>query len=258
MSLKILHLLIILLVFVFSCKKKNDPKVDANTIILDDALCLKPNRYVPNEQVPTPKDLALDAHCANYVIQNFAPNGVVTIFGSARATEEQDTYQLIYEFAKKWSEQFGDQYPILTGGGPGIMDAGNRGAKEANKKSLYFATYFGENKEPLNPYVTHGYMFSSFSQREAEMVDKAVAVVIAPGGFGTEWEIFETLAKLQTKKVKKYPVILLGKKKYWKSLLNRINFLKKNKTISPDDVKLITNTESVQKAIDIIKEGLNL
>ena len=115
-------------------------------------------------------------------------------------------------------------------------------------------------KEEKNqiPYTTDGFVFASFSQREAEMVDRAAAIIVAPGGFGTEWEIFETLSKIQTNKKKPVPIILLGRKRYWKSLLARINYLKSLKTISPEDVQLLKQIESPKKAIKFVANFLNL
>ncbi len=223
--------------------------------------CERPGRQVPNGEYPTPHDLALDAFCAAVVMERSAPNGFITIFGSARAKEEMASYRITRAFAKLWTEKYGSQYPILTGGGPGIMEAGNRGAKEAKGPSLGFSSYFGKEGEspgePLNSYVTDGYVFASFSQREAEMVDRAAAIIIAPGGFGTEWEIFETLAKIQTKKKNRVPVLLLGKRENWATILSRIQHLKKIKTISPDDPDIIQVAPTSQEAVKIISDFLN-
>jgi uncharacterized protein (TIGR00730 family) len=244
----------ITLFFVFACKPS-----DSITIVLTDSKCNTPGRFVPEGEIPKPSepsDLALDAYCADRLIKTKAPNGVITIFGSARAKEGMKSYDITRKFAYLWTKEMGKKYPILTGGGPGIMEAGNRGAMEAKGQSLSFGTYFGGGMEKPNKYTTGGYMFASFSQREAEMVDRGAAIVIAPGGFGTEWEIFETLSKIQTRKKKHVPVVLLGDKKTWNSLLQRIRHLGSIKTISPEDINILQIAETAEKAVKIIKDYL--
>lgn len=231
-------------------------------IFLSKSECDQPGRQVPNGEIPTPQDVALDAFCAAVVQERSAPNGFITIFGSARAKEELASYQITYSFAKLWTEKYGSQYPILTGGGPGIMEAGNRGAKEAKGPSLGYSSYFGKEGEapgePMNSYTTDGYIFASFSQREAEMVDRAAAIIVAAGGFGTEWEIFETLSKVQTGKKRRVPVLLLGERQVWTTLLDRIEHLRKIKTISPSDPDIIQLAPTPEKAVEILASSLNL
>ncbi len=229
-----------------------------DVITLSPSVCEKPNRKLFLGEIPTSKDLAIDAYCAARIMDKYAPQGFITIFGSARTKPDNERYKVIKEFAKIWTENYSKQYPILTGGGPGIMAAGNEGAKEANGPSLYYSTYFGEGGEKPNHYTTDGFVFASFSQREAEMVDRAAAIIIAPGGFGTEWEIFETLAKIQTNKKKPVPVILLGRFKYWGSLLSRINYLKSIETISPEDTQLLKQVDNSEEAARIVARSLNL
>lgn len=228
------------------------------TIVLDKSLCTEQGKQVPDGMLPGPSDLARDALCAKAFIEKAAPRGVITIFGSARTRETMPAYKQARTFAALWTSLAGKQYPILTGGGHGIMEAANRGAKEAGGPSFSFGTYFGSRMTKPNPYTTAGYMFSSFSQRESEMVDRAAAIVVLPGGFGTEWEIFETLTKIQTRKIKRIPVILLGEKKIWRSLFNRIQFLKQAGTISPRDAALVTIASTPEIAVKLIKEKLKI
>ena len=229
-----------------------------NVITLSPSVCKKPNRKLFLGEIPTSKDLAIDAYCASRIMNQYAPQGFITILGSARTKPDDEHYKIIQQFAKIWTERYSKKYPILTGGGPGIMAAGNKGAKEASGPSLYYSTYFGKKEEKPNPYTTDGFVFASFSQREAEMVDRAAAIIVAPGGFGTEWKIFETLSKIQTNKKKRVPVILLGRKFYWNSLLARINYLKFLKMISPEDVQLLKQIESPEEAIKSVANLLNL
>lgn len=230
--------------------------VSGATIPLHEDMCRHGGRIVPDGEIPTPQDLATDAFCAERVMRRAAPRGVVTIFGSARAREDWESYRITREFARLWTKQMGDRYPILTGGGPGIMEAGNRGAQEAGGKSLFFSTYFGSGSEKPNAYTTDGYMFASFSQREADMVDRGAAIVIAQGGVGTEWEIYETLSKIQTRKKARCPVILLGPRASWASLFARMDAMAAMRTISPEDVRLLQVAETPEQAVQLIRAGI--
>ncbi len=134
----------------------------------------------------------------------------VTIFGSARAMPGDETYEKTYEIAKKLSQH---GYNIITGGGPGVMEAGNKGAKEGGAKSV------GLNIElPLeqrsNPYSTLKLSFQYFFVRKVMFVKYAQAYIGMPGGFGTMDEIFEALTLIQTHRIKPFPVILVGTQ-YW-------------------------------------------
>ncbi|MCB1175032.1 MAG: LOG family protein [Leptospiraceae bacterium] len=234
----------------------HDP--DALQITLRASDCDHPGRKVPDGELPTPTDVATDVYCAQVVTRRSAPKGFVTIFGSARARPGMISYELTREFAATWTKKYGQRYPILTGGGPGIMEAGNKGAKEAGGPSLGFSTYFGKGNEPLNAFTTDGYVFASFAQREADMIDGAVALIAAPGGVGTEWEIFESLAKIQTHKKSYAPLILLGPDMMWESLFKRIEALKAMKTISADDDQLLLRARTAAEAVQIIEQRLQL
>jgi uncharacterized protein (TIGR00730 family) len=251
MKKSLLMVFISLLISFIACNTDSNSEIK-----LSPEMCKTQGRNLPYGVFPTPKDLAKDAYCALQVIKRNAPNGVITIFGSARARENMKSYKDTRKFASLWTKSYGDKYPILTGGGPGIMEAGNRGAKESGGKSLSFSSFFGSGVEKPNKYTTDGFMFTSFSQREADMVDHAAAIVIAPGGIGTEWEIYESLAKLQTKKKNPCAVVLLGEKSMWKSLFARLHYLGKIKTISVKDISLLQVAETPEKAVAIIKKSL--
>lgn len=232
------------------CEKKETVPEKADTT---------PGRIVPNGEVPMPEDVKRDAAAALQIVLDHAPNGVITIFGSARAKEGMASYDQTRAFAKEWSLAHGDDFPIMTGGSGGIMEAGNRGAMEAGKKSLYIASYFkGGVEESVNEYVTDGYLASSFAQRESDLVDYAAGIVCAPGGVGTSWEIFESLSKIQTRKKNPCPVILLGSKEVWAPLTNYMEHLAKLGTISPEDVDLIQLAETPAAAIAILEKHLKL
>lgn len=251
-----LYIKILILLLPLSLMLCNAPR--GETILLDKNSCTSSGRHVPDGDLSGPSDLARDALCSKKFIEKAAPDGVITIFGSARTDETAPAYKQTRTFAMLWTRLAGKKFPILTGGGHGIMEAANRGAKEAGGPSLSFGTFFGSRMTKPNKYTTAGYMFSSFSQRESEMVDRAAAIVVAPGGFGTEWEIFETLTKIQTHKIKKIPVVLLGQKEQWNTLIARIQYLKKAGTISSNDTTLITIASTPEIAVKILKNKLNI
>ena len=226
-------------------------------IRLSEKDCNTHGKKVDIGNIPTPAEIAKDAYCAKRLAERNAPHGVITIFGSSRSKTDNPNYISTRTFAREWTKVMGNKYPILTGGGGGNMAAGNQGAHEAGGKSLAFSSHFKKvPTENLNPYITDGYIASSFSQREADMVDYAAAVIITSGGIGTEWEIFETLAKIQTRKIHPIPVILLGKREFWQTLLDRLNHLNNIKTISPRDLNIIQIAESPEIAIEILKKQL--
>ncbi len=243
--------------FMLSCKNEcNTAKATGATETKVDT---SPGRIIPNGEVPNPADIERDAKAALEIILRNAPNGVITIFGSARAKEGMTSYDQTREFAKEWSLQHGKEFPIMTGGSHGIMEAGNRGAMEAKAPSLYIATYFkGGVENAVNKYVTDGYIASSFTQRESDLVDYAAGIICAPGGVGTSWEIFESLSKIQTRKKNPCPVILLGSKEIWQPLMDYMHHLAKIGTISPDDIDLIQLAETPAEAITILQKHLKL
>ena len=174
----------------------------------------------------------------------------VTIFGSARATPGDETYEKTYEIAKKLSLH---GYNVITGGGPGVMEAGNKGAKEGGAQSV------GLNIElPLeqrsNPYSTLKLSFKYFFVRKVMFVKYAQAYIGMPGGFGTIDEIFEALTLIQTNRIKPFPVILVGTK-YWTGLLEWIrNTLLYGEYISPDDLCLVTILDDPDEVVHTIKK----
>ncbi len=169
----------------------------------------------------------------------------VTIFGSARTPSDHPEYAAARETARL----LGDAgFGIITGGGPGIMEAANRGAKDANVLSI------GCNielpfEQGLNPYVDVAINFRYFFVRKTMFVKYAEAFVIFPGGFGTMDELFEALTLIQTGKVRDFPVVLFGSA-YWKGLIDwfRTALLAEGK-ISPDDLDLVVVTDSPEEAV---------
>jgi uncharacterized protein (TIGR00730 family) len=168
----------------------------------------------------------------------------VTIFGSARVGEEDPMYDQAIQLGKSLSEE---GFAIITGGGPGIMEAANRGCREAGGVSV------GCNielpfEQGVNAYVDIAINFRYFFVRKTMFMKYSEAFVIFPGGFGTMDELFEALTLIQTGKVRNFPVILFGTA-YWGGLVDWIkNTMLAEKKVSAPDLKLMVLTDSVEEA----------
>lgn len=178
----------------------------------------------------------------------------VTIFGSARFKEDDEHYQAARELAGRLSAE---GYAIVTGGGPGIMEAANRGAQETegNEHSLGMCIQL-PHEQVTNPYVTSSANFHYFFTRKVLMSFAAEAYIYYPGGFGTLDEFFELLTLVQTKKIPKLPIILVGND-YWKPLDAWIkhHLLEDHAAINPEDTDLYTITEDVDEIVNIVKNA---
>ncbi len=144
-------------------------------------------------------------------------------------------------------------FVVVTGGGPGIMEAANRGAYEVGGKSIGLNITLPHEQEP-NPYITPGlcFQFHYFAIRKMHFLLRARALVVFPGGFGTLDELFETLTLIQTRKMKRVPIILFGQE-YWDRLIN-FQFMVDEGVISPEDKELIRIVEKADEAWQIIAE----
>jgi uncharacterized protein (TIGR00730 family) len=175
----------------------------------------------------------------------------VTVFGSAR-TPPDDPY---YEKAVQTARMLADEgFPIITGGGPGIMEAANRGAQEGNGLSI------GCNielpfEQGLNPYVERAINFRYFFVRKTMFVKYSTAFIVFPGGYGTMDELFEALTLIQTGKVKHFPVILFGEA-YWAGLAEwlRERVAGEGK-IAATDLRLFTVTDSPREAVATVRQA---
>ncbi|MFL6229934.1 MAG: TIGR00730 family Rossman fold protein [Pyrinomonadaceae bacterium] len=173
----------------------------------------------------------------------------VAIFGSARTTTEDPYYGAAQETAAQLARA---GFAVITGGGPGIMEAANRGAFEAGGTSIGCNIELPFEQRP-NPYQTKSLTFDYFFVRKTMFVKYSMAFVIFPGGYGTLDEMFEALTLIQTRKIKDFPVILFGAK-YWQGLLNWVkDTLLTERTVSPADLELLHLTDSPAEIVEIVK-----
>ena len=169
----------------------------------------------------------------------------VTVFGSARFTEEHLYYVLAREVGQRLARA---GFTVMTGGGPGIMEAANRGAKDAGGFSVGCNIELPVEQKP-NPYLDRWVTFRHFYIRKLMLVKYSYAFIALPGGFGTLDEIFETATLIQTHKIKDFPLVLLGKD-YWRPLLDFMrDRLVETKTIDPIDAARILLTDSAEEAV---------
>ena len=174
-------------------------------------------------------------------------NGV-SVFGSARTQEDNEYYIAARETGKLLAEA---GFEVITGGGPGIMEAANRGAFEAGKVSVGCNIELPFEQQP-NPYQTRFLSFKYFFVRKTMFIKYSNAYVIFPGGFGTLDELFEALTLIQTRKIRNFPVVLFGSQ-YWRGLLSWLTSTMLNeKNISPEDLGLMHLTDSPKDAVDFI------
>lgn len=179
-------------------------------------------------------------------------NDTVSIFGSANSWDETNPhYQKARELAKLLSQ---DGYSIVTGGGPGIMEAGNRGAAEADGHSLGLNIQL-PREQYLNKYTTESMSFRYFFTRKVLLAFGAMAYVYFPGGFGTFDELFEIITLIQTKKMPPAPVILVGSE-FWTGLdrFIRTYMLNELHTVSEEDVELYTITDDLMVVKAVIDD----
>lgn len=171
----------------------------------------------------------------------------VTVFGSARIKEEHPYYQLAREIGRELSNI---GFTVMTGGGPGIMEAANRGAKDVDGRSIGCNILLSTEQRP-NPYLDRWVLFEHFFVRKVMLIKYSYAFIVMPGGVGTLDELFEALTLIQTKKISDFPIILIGKS-YWQPLIEQLKLMIKENTVSPEDMNLLLITDSVQEAIDHI------
>lgn len=171
----------------------------------------------------------------------------ITVFGSARTEESHPYYALGQELGRLITEA---GYALITGGGPGLMEAPNRGATEAGGMSIGLGIEL-PMEQGLNPWVTFGLNFRYFFVRKTMFLKYSQAFICLPGGFGTLDELFEALVMVQTEKIRRFPIILVGSE-FWGGLVEWIRTTLVNEgMISPEDVDLFHVVDDPKEAIDI-------
>jgi uncharacterized protein (TIGR00730 family) len=173
----------------------------------------------------------------------------VTIFGSARYPEGHEYYELTRKMGAEVAKL---GFTVMTGGGPGLMEAANRGAKEVNGRSVGCNIVLPFEQKP-NPYLDKWVDIKYFFVRKTLLIKYSYGFVCMPGGYGTLDEFFEALTLIQTEKIKNFPVIVVGKQ-YHEEMMNHVRLMKDKGTISPEDEFLFSLTDSVEEAIQILKE----
>lgn len=173
----------------------------------------------------------------------------IAIFGSARTKPDHPHYQAAAEIAKRCAER---GFPIITGGGPGIMEAGNKGAHEAEGTSIGLCIELPFEQRG-NPFITHNVTFHYFFTRKVMFLKATGAVIVMPGGFGTLDELFETITLVQTNKIRRMPVVLYGSK-YWQGLLDwmKTTMEEEYSYISPGDIDLFSVVDSVDECMQVL------
>ena len=217
------------------------------------------NRIIPAKQhvyLDGPKSRSYEFSFALRVFRQFIKGfralhfagPCITVFGSARFKEDHPYYQAAREFGKRSAEM---GFATMTGGGPGIMEAANRGAFENHGTSI------GCNirlpfEQKSNPYLTTSVTFEHFFVRKTLLAKYSYSFIIMPGGFGTMDEFFETITLIQTKTVTQFPIVLYGKE-FFKPLITFIESMVEQKTISKEDLNLVLLTDDIDEGMNHIK-----
>ncbi|MEZ4902630.1 MAG: TIGR00730 family Rossman fold protein [Spirosomataceae bacterium] len=177
----------------------------------------------------------------------------VSIFGSARTKPAHPYYKMAEEIAAKLVRH---GYGVITGGGPGIMEAGNKGAFEQGGKSVGLNIHL-PFEQHSNPFIDSdkNINFDFFFVRKVMFVKYAQGFVVMPGGFGTLDELFEALTLIQTKKIGRFPIVLVGRS-YWSGLIDWIKstMLETEHNINPEDLKLFSLVDTAEEAVKVIDD----
>ena len=173
----------------------------------------------------------------------------ITVFGSARFKEDHPYYELTRKAAAEFAKL---GFTILTGGGPGLMEAANRGAKDVGGRSVGCNIQLPV-EQTHNPYLDKWVTMKHFFLRKVLLVKYSFAFVVMPGGFGTLDEFTEAITLIQTHKIKNFPIIIMGKE-YHSELLGYIDVMEKNGTIAAGDTQLYLVTDDIEEARKLIAE----
>jgi uncharacterized protein (TIGR00730 family) len=175
----------------------------------------------------------------------------VTVFGSARFKPGEPYYEL----ARKTGSVFAEAgFTVLTGGGPGAMEAANRGAHEAGGPTYGLNIILPHEQDP-NPYVDDSFEFNYFFVRKVMLVKYSCAYVVVPGGLGTLDELFEAATLIQCQKIGPFPLILVGGK-FWKGLRDFISYMASQGVFTPEEVGFSKIVETPEEAVDMVLKSL--
>ena len=178
----------------------------------------------------------------------------VTIFGSARLRAGTPWYDKAVEMGRRFGEA---NFTVITGGGPGVMEGANKGAKEAGTVSVGVNIEL-PHEQASNPYLTRGIQFRYFFVRKMMFVKYSRGFVVLPGGFGTLDELFEALTLIQTGRIRNFPVVLMGCD-YWGGLVRWLtDTVAREHMISPEDLHLFHVTDDPADAVDFVLERVRL
>lgn len=183
-------------------------------------------------------------------LHNIGPG--ITVFGSARLEEGSFYYEAAREFGKRIAMM---KFTTITGGGPGIMEAANKGAFEAEGVSVGMNIVL-PHEQHENPYLTDSVVFEHFFTRKVMLVKHSYGFIIMPGGFGTMDEFFEIITLIQTKSVDRYPIVLFGTT-FYQPILDLMHSFAKAGTIAPIDIDLVFLTDDIDDAMDYIQQFIN-
>ncbi len=172
----------------------------------------------------------------------------ITVFGSARIKEDNPYYKMTMDIGRRLARM---GLTVMTGGGPGLMEAANRGAREAGGRSVGCNILLPQEQDP-NPYMDKWMDFQFFFVRKVMLIKYSYGFIVMPGGVGTMDELFQALTLIQTKKVTNFPVVLIGTD-YYKDVTELFDKMCEEKTISKTDKELFLITDSIEQAISHIQ-----
>ena len=175
----------------------------------------------------------------------------VAVFGSARFTEASPYYGLTRQLSAEIAKL---GFTIMTGGGPGLMEAANRGARDVGGRSVGCNIVLPMEQEP-NPYLDKWVNIRYFFVRKTLLIKYSYAFVIVPGGFGTLDELFEAVTLIQTGKIKDFPVIIFGRE-FHQELVEHLEKMRQLKTISETDLQLFLVTDSIDEAVELLRKTI--
>jgi len=175
----------------------------------------------------------------------------VTFFGSARFKEDHPYYEAARDLARRVGRV---GFTVMTGGGPGIMEAANRGAKDVGATSVGCNIVL-PHEQYANPYLDVSLTFERFFIRKVLLLKYSICFVVMPGGAGTLDELFETVTLVQTGKVKNFPILLYGKE-YWAPMLEQIDRMIAEGTIGEEELKFVFVADSVEEATTLLQDRL--